>query len=359
MHKAALRTGIKAATRVITRVYEFLKSWWQPHRRAALIALIKASSLLGALLELGWLLNTHYFSRRFPQLPISLAWSMLTMIFLTMSAQVGWSIVLKLRNERSNKLREAVNRRCMDLLAGYVSGGNLQNEIKGVAEDSPEEFESSVALVLLGLRGTALQRLCNLPAVSELRLRWIKKARTGGDDDRRHALEQLSLLRDPALIPVLEKSLEDSVAGVVASAVRGLLQMPSYERREELIGSLHTRPYLVRVLTACEAPADLSPPEPRPATIDILAFAQAHGRRKRQTRAVALEVTDSLRVANAEQTGEYEYADLVRAHCSALAGLGSHGRDLLHLMSAVGEAGEAPAEALGELLAAAARGGRG
>jgi hypothetical protein len=51
-------------------------------------------------------------------------------------------------------------------------------------------------------------------------------------------------------------------------------------------------------------------------------------------------------------------ADAERAHCSVLAGWGAHGRDLLRLLSATGLAGEAPAEALGEVLAAPVRGGR-
>jgi hypothetical protein len=41
-----------------------------------------------------------------------------------------------------------------------------------------------------------------------------------------------------------------------------------------------------------------------------------------------------------------------------LAAWGTNGRDLLRLLSATGLAGEAPAEALGEVLAAPARGGR-
>ena len=49
--------------------------------------------------------------------------------------------------------------------------------------------------------------------------------------------------------------------------------------------------------------------------------------------------------------------DTVRASCSALAALGARGRHLLERMSAAGEAGDAPAEALGESLAASARGG--
>jgi len=323
-------------------VREFLRSCFEPHRRAALIALIKASALLGALSELGWLLNAHYFSRRFPQLPISLAWSMLSVIFLVMFTQVCGSLALKLRGARSIRLRAAAKQRFIALLAGYVAGGHPYGEIKSAAKDSPEEFESSVAAMLLGLRGSALRQLCDLPEVIELRLRWIERSRTGDDRERRYSVERLSLLHDPTLIPVLENALQDPVSGIVASAARGLLQMPSYPGREELLRSLPGRPYLVRVLTACESPGDAPEFVVADAALDILHLLQAIGVR----------------------TGEADHrnplvrpVDMLRASCSALAALGADGRKRLQLMSAQGHGGEAPAEALGEVLAAAARGG--
>jgi hypothetical protein len=384
--QTTLRRGTAAILRGLVFARDFVKRWWQPQRRAAFVALIKASALLGALSELGWLLNTHYFSRRFPQLPISLAWSMLSMIFLITWMQVGCSVALKLKSGRSKRLSAEVNRRLTASLAGYVSGENRHEELKRAAVDSPHEFESSVAVVLLGLRGSALQRLCDLPEVIELRRKWIEKSRTGDDEGRRHALEQLGLLRDAALIPTLEHALEDSVAGVVASAVRGLLQMGSYRGRDELIRSLPNRSYLVRVLTACETPDDVARVGASAATADIAALARACGHEgggadlrpipiahdgdytqtrptKRQMRTAAMEVAAHLRVARAIPSielrpREYESADAVREGCSALAALGPRGHDLLRLMSAEGEAGEAPAEALGESLAAVARGGR-
>jgi hypothetical protein len=319
----------QASGRALVAVREFYKSLSQPHRRAAFAALIKSSLLLGAVSELGWLLNTHYFSRLFPQLPISLAMSMLSVIFLIMCTQVSCSMALKSRSERRERASAEVRRQLRSSLAGYVSGDEIGEESKQAAKASPKDFEASVTSVLLGLRGSALQRLCELPEVMELRLKWIEKSRIGDSDERRHALEQLGLLRDPALIAALENALEDSVAGVVASAVRGLLQERSYERRDELIRSLPARPYLVRVLTACEAFEELS----------------------------RLDVRYTLQSARVRGI-QNERTDAERAHCSVLATRGGHGRDLLRLMAAVGEAGEAPAEALGESLVAAARGGK-
>ena len=82
-----------------------------------------------------------------------------------------------------------------------------------------------------------------------------------------------------------------------------------------------------------------------------------------EMRAAAVEVAARLRLVGAVPSiGEFarvaENAETARASCAALAALGPMGRDLLHLMSALGEAGEAPAEALGEALAASAKGGR-
>jgi hypothetical protein len=139
------------------------------------------------------------------------------------------------------------------------------------------------------------------------------------------------MLRDPAAIPALEKALEDSAAAVVVSAVRGLLLEPAYEKRVELLRSLEDRPLLVRVLTAREA-----------------GFSEAP----------AMEV-EALRLLSVtgDFTEEATCADARRAACSSLAALGDSGLDLLRRMSAAGEMGDAPAEALGAVLVALARGG--
>lgn len=297
-------------------VRQFIITWTQPHRRAAFAALLKSSLLLGGLSELGWLLNTHYFSRRFPQLPISLAWSMLTMIFLVTFTQVTCSVALKFRGEKRSRLSAAMVLRLRAMLARYLSGEDCHEEIEQAAAVSPDDFETCVADALLGLRGSALHRMRELPEIAALRRKWITKSRTGDGEQRRYAVEQMGLLRDAGVIPSLELALHDSVPGVVASAVRGLLQMHFYPKRDELLRSLASRPYLVRVLTACESAGEAS-----------------------------------------TQPERLERVEPVRASCSALAALGAPGRSLLRLMSAAGERGEAPAEALGASLVAAARGG--
>lgn len=317
---------LEAGFRRMAAAGESVGNWFEPHRRAAFVALIKAGLLLGALAELGWLLHKHYFSHFFPQFPLSIAWSMLTVIFFITWAQVSWSIALKLRSERGRRLSAAATMRLTALLAAHISGANLNDEIKHAATDSPADFESCVVAALLGLRGAAFNRLCELPEVIGLRARWIAKARTGDDQQRRHAIEHMALLRDPAAIGVLEKALEDPVAGVVASAVRGLVQMPAYEKRDELIASLVTRPFLVRVLAARESANEAPAASPEiPAAVD--------------------------------DQGAYESAEAARERCSDLVASGASGRDLLRLMAALGVAGDAPAEALGRSLAAAARGG--
>ncbi len=313
---------MRAALRRIKIAAWTAADWFQPHRRAALLALVKASLLLGTLSELGWQLNEHYFSRFFPQFPISIAWSMLSMIFFTTWAQVSWSIALKLRSERGRRLSAAAQQRLTALLAEHISGENLRDEIKKASKESPGDFEACVVAALLGLRGAALRRLCELPEVAKLRTKWITRSRAGDEEQRRRAVEQMALLRDPAVIAALEAALRDPVAGVVAAAVRGLLRMPFYNKREQLIRSLGSRPFLVRVLTAREAAEE-----------------------------------NAVAPAIFEAEGESESADVERARCSALAALGSTGHDLLRLMAALGEAGDAPAEALGQSLAAAARGG--
>jgi HEAT repeat protein len=189
----------------------------------------------------------------------------------------------------------------------------------------------------LRLRGSALRRLCELPAVFKLRDKWIAQSRKGDAEQRRYAVEQMGLLRDAATIPALEKALLDPVGAVEAAAVRGLLQLPTYQKRDELLLSLAGRSYLVRVLTACES-AD-----------------EASGVRERE-----LEVGSLLALACAagpvEELAKEEAA--ARASCLALAAQGATGFDSLRRMSAAGEAGDAPAEAFGASLAAAARGGR-
>jgi hypothetical protein len=325
------------ARRWIARSRDFFKRCLEPHRRGALVALIKASLLIGVLSELGWLLNTRYFSRRFAQLPISLAWSMLSVIFLVTVTEVYGSLLLKLRSARVSRVREAASLRLTALVTAYISGEKEPEEIELAGRDSRKDLENCIATALLRLRGSALRRLCELPAVSKLRDKWIAQSRRGDAGQRRYAVEQMALLRDPATVPALEKALEDTVGAVEAAAVRGLLQLPSYQKRDELLQSLAGRSYLVRVLTACES-AD-----------------EASGVRERE-----LEVGSLLALARAvgpvEELAKEEAA--ARANCLALAAQGAVGLDSLRRMSAAGEAGDAPAEALGASLAAAARGGR-
>jgi hypothetical protein len=308
----------------IAVIREFWKIWSQPHRLAAFRVLIKASLLLGALSELGWQLDRHYFSRRFPQLPISLAWSMLTVIFLVTVTQMGCSILLKVWDARRTRSSAAIRHQITALIAAYLADGTSYAEINRAAADSPQHFEACIAMALLRLRGSRLRCLRELPEVIGLRDKWIAGSRVGDEIQRRQAIELLSLLHDPAAVPALENALGDSSAGVVASAVRGLLQVTSYGKRGELLRSLQDRPLLVRVLTASEA-ADGEAPEME---VDLLPFAR-----------------------------QAESADAWRASCSSLAALGASGRELLRTMSAQGEMGDAPAEALGAVLVALARGG--
>ncbi len=254
---------------------------------------------------------------------------MLTVIFFTTWAQVIVSVALKIRGQRRSVHAAETNRRLAELLAAFIAGERVQEQIERAAKDSPRYFESRVSAALLGLRGSSLRRLRELPDVLALRGKWIRKSRSGDAEQRRSAVEQMALLRDPFVIPALENALQDSEAAVVACAARGLLQMDSYARREALLQSLPNRPYLVRVLTACES-ATL-PPMPAPPRLD--------------------PCVEKLLV-------EYESPIVARADCSALAALGSHGRDLLRLMAALGHAGDAPAEALGESLVAMAKGSR-
>jgi len=302
-----------------TKAIDLLKQWFLPHRRDAMFALGKATILLAALWEYVWLWHTHYYVKRYPELPLSLAWAMLTVIAGITIAQAGISVGLKKRGARRRELSAESKAQLTVLLASYIAGEKDGREVTEAANNArPQDFEECVTFALIGTRGYALERIKQLPGVAKLRETWTAKSRKGGILQRRHSVERLSLLRDPATIMALEVALEDANAGVVAAAVRGLLRLPEYTERDKLLASLPTRPYLVRVLTAGEA--------------------------SEETRYVPPEVVEP-----AYQTREV---------CSSLANYGSPGRDLLHLMAALGRAGDAPAEALGELLAAGARGGR-
>jgi hypothetical protein len=341
------------ARRWITQARDFIKHCFEPHRRGALVALIKASVLIGALSELGWLLNTRYFSRRFEQLPISLAWSMLSVIFLVTVLEVYGSVMLKLRRTRRSRVSEAASLRLTALVTAYIAGESGPEEIALAAKDSKRDLEKCIATALLRLRGSALRRLCELQVVAELRDKWIAQSRKGDAEERRYAVEQMALLCDPATIPALEKALDDRVGAVEAAAVRGLLQLPSYGKRYELLQSLAWRSYLVRVLAACESADDAS---------GLALATPMPGGQERELHA-AVDVGSLLALARAigsvaELEKEKENAAAARASCMALAAQGATGLDSLRRMSAAGEAGDAPAEALGALLAAAARGGR-
>src|ERR1700722_238836 len=327
----------KRARRWIAQARDFIKRCFEPHRRGALVALIKASLMIGVLSELGWLLDTRYFSRRFAQLPISLAWSMLSMIFLVTVIEVYGSVILKLRSTRRSRLSEAASQRLTALVTAYISGEKEPEEIELAGRDSRKDLEKCIATALLQLRGSALRRLCELPAVAELRDKWMAQSRKGDAEQRRYAVEQMALLRDSVTIPALEKALGDPVRAVEAAAVRGLLQLPGYGKREELVQSVAGRSYLVRVLTACES-AD-----------------EASGAREREVEGGSL-LALARAVGPGEELAKEEAA--ARASCLALAAQGATGLDSLRRMSAAGEAGDAPAEALGASLAAAARGGR-
>jgi hypothetical protein len=346
------------------RAIEFLKSWFEPHRRAAISALFKASVLLGSLWVCVWMWHIRFYSKRYPEVPISLAWSMLTVVAGVTFAQMGCSAVLKLRGARLRKLSAVSKARLTALLTSYITNGDSEEELRAGARATPRDFEECLTAALLGTRGVALERLCDLPGVTGLRDEWIARSSKGASNTRRHAVEHLGLLRDPAAVMALEVALEDANPGVVAAAARGLLRIPSYSGREELIRSLPGRPYLVRVLTACEAtdePGDREaasaqrPAAPVVAGITLLAAADA-GARARPIHVPQPQQLQMLAKAVGQQSGGS--ANFERSSCSILAGLGPTGRDLLHLMAATGVAGEAPAEALGEVLAAAARGGR-
>src|SRR5262249_50965635 len=136
----------------------------------------------------------------------------------------------------------------------------------------------------------------------------------------------------------------------VAAAMRGLLRMPNYDQRERLVRSLPLQPLLVRVLTAGDADEPISEPllpAPVPATAQI---ASTIALRHQELKIRAQAVEEAMRLRRGVEA---------RMTCSVLAASGEEGRDLLRLMAAVGAAGDAPAEALGGVLAAAAKGGQG
>jgi hypothetical protein len=323
---------------------EAVKGWFVPHRRAAIFALLKAAVLLGALWEYVWLWHTNYYSKRYPELPLSLAWAMLTAIAGITAAQAGCSSWLKVRSSRRRQASATARERLTELLTGYISGADIQDRINEAARDSPQDFEDCVTSALIGTRGAALERIKTLAAVTCLRDTWIKKTRRGNDLQRRYAVERLSLLRDSSTAMALEVAVEeDPSAGVVAAAIRGLLTIPDYAGRERLLESLPRRPYLVRVLTAGETPDSLAR--------SIAASTNV------ERRIPALNLTRRQRQVNLRSTA-IRSPDKVQATCATLATLGGAGRGLLHLMAALGQAGDAPAEALGELLTAGAKGGR-
>jgi HEAT repeat protein len=230
------------------------------------------------------------------------------------------------------------------LLTRYISGENVHQELERAAKESRKDLEQCIATALLRLRGTALERLRELPAVIELRNRWIARSRKGDDAERRYAVEQIGVVGDPAAIPALEKALQDPVGAVQAAAIRGLLNLRAYGKRDELIHSLPQRTYLVQVLTACESAATKSR-----SVMPGLRQLPVQG-------ACPVDVESLLGLARA--IGAAESAEAARANCLVLAARGTVGLDSLRSLSAAGKAGDAPAEAYGASLAAAARGGR-
>lgn len=303
------------------------RRWLQTHQRAALYALAKSTILIGALWEYVWLWHTKYYSRHVAEVPLSLAWSLLTVIGGITFAQVGCSAVLKARSARLRKAEGDASAQLRSVLADYISGGNRELELQHHALESPAAFESCVTAAMLGTRGAAFDRLRALPSMTVLRDRWIGSLHRRNEQYRRHAVEHLALLRDPAAIMALEFTLDDKSAGVVAASVRGLLRVPGYTGRDALVRSIPGRPYLVRVLTAGESPQPMPAPQDPP-----------------------------MRTHGMEEAVKSRRNDSARINCSVLAASGTEGRDLLHLMSALGTGGDAPAEALGVLLAGAAKG---
>ena len=335
------------AVRIVVK--GLLGQWLQPQRRAAFWALAKATMVIAALGEYVWLWHTRFYLRHFPEVPISLAWSLLTVIGGITFAQVGCSAVLKARSTRLRIEAAALSQRLTAMLAEYISNGDCEEELNRLAVESTNTFEDCMTVALLSTRGAAHERICELPAMAILRDRWISKLHNRKEQDRRYSVEHLALLRDPQATMALEYMLDDKSEGVVAAAARGLLSMPGYSGREALVRSLPSRPYFVRVLTAGESiPSrnctsigrDVPFQEPQARNL-ILRHLEL------QRRAQAVEEAILSRRPEAARIG-----------CSVLAASGAKGRDVLRTMSATGTGGEAPAEALGGLLAAAARGGR-
>lgn len=322
------------------------KSWRQPERRSALYALAKSTLLVASLWEYVWLWHTKFYSRHFVELPLSLAWSLLTVIAGITFGQIGCSAVLKIRSTRLRRMNADISRRLTSMLAGYISNGDFEDELIRFADHSTDSFEECVTIALLSTRGAAHERLCELPAMAILRDRWIDKLHKRGGQDRRYAVEHLALLREPQATMALEFALDDRDQGIVAAAIRGLLRMPGYRDREALVQSLPGRPYLVRVLTASEeSPRELFAPLQPSFSVPRQTIELRHQELKMRAQAV-------------EQAMRARRADAGLVSCSVLAASGVEGLNALRFMAAAGTGGDAPAEALGGLLAAVARGGR-
>lgn len=325
-----------------------------PQRRAVFFALGKTILLIAALWEYVWLWHTKFYSKQYPELPLSLAWSLLTVIGGIIFGQIGCSAMLKARGLRLRKLHAELSRRMTEMLAEYIAKGDFEDEIARYANHSTAVFEECITSALLNTRGAAHQRLCELPAMAILRDRWIDQLHKRGERDRRHSVEHLALLCDPQAIMALEYSLEDRSDGVAAAAIRGLLRMPNYTGRQALVRTLPHRSLLIRVLTAGDAMEEAPGRRDHAFTLGLSPqpAADLHKplllrQRELQLRAQAMEEAIRLRRANSP-----------RVSCSMLAASGAKGRGLLNGLAAAGESGDAPAEALGGVLAAAARGGR-
>lgn len=333
----------------------WMLSWENPQRRSALYALLKTTVLIGALWEYVWLWHTKFYSRQYPEVALSIAWSLLTVIAGITFAQIGCSAVLKFRSMRLRQSHAEIGRQLTEMLADFIAKGDFEDELIRFAKHSTSTFEECVTSALLNTRGAAHHRLCELPAMSILRDRWVDRLHHRDERERRYAVEHLALLRDPQAIMALEFCLEDASEGVVASAIRGLLRMPGYAERDKLIRSLPSRPYLVRVLTAGECAEQdsgdrafaLAPRPPQTITIPDRRTTLLLRQQELQLRALAVEEAIRLR-----------RTDTTRVSCAVLAASGAKGRGLLEFMAASGDAGDEPAEALGGALAAAARGGR-
>lgn len=214
--------------------------------------LLRVSCVVAVLLFLVWQIHIYGYGPRVRDVPLSLAYSFLTMQVLLVTVLLLLSSLLKSRSARAGAGSAEVVPVVRHHLTEYLHGDDRRRVLLRLCLWHGADVQRCILQFLSAVQGSARERLTGLAVLLQLPWVWEKVALYGTVEQRREAAHSLGLLALPRSRVALRKLLFDASPHVQTAACRALIALGRPEDIERVLLFSLEAPLMVRAILVSE-----------------------------------------------------------------------------------------------------------